>query len=37
MRIQYNKVVRIDDTDFVLTRIRTSTPQLVTPESCATN
>ena len=33
----YNKVVRIDDTDFVLTRIRTSTPQLATPESCATN
>ena len=29
----YNKVVRIDDTDFVLTRIRTSTPQLATPES----
>ena len=33
MRIHYNKVVRIDDTDFVLTRIRTSTPQLATPES----
>ena len=33
MRIHYNKVVRIDDTDFVLTRIRTSTPQLATPAS----